>query len=307
VLAWSLADGSPAAVETGIRHDQLKQFATDRAGRAVVTWSRRGELLLWSAGEGGAFRPSTVAKADARRRIAALALDGSGTRLAVALEGGLELWRIGDGGARRVSSEDAGDVRTVAFSGDGKLVATAGTGLPVQLWNAESGELVKAGASQLPSSRVAALAFAPGTHDLYSVTGTEITRWAPEAGHLAGKTALERLDVVGVALAGPRPAEPGAVTMPGAWADRRGLVAAEFTGGSMAYDVALADPDRGRRRSIATDDAGERLVVTGDEILVWDLRPDSILRAGCALAGRDSGSAPPKAHDPCAALKRAAP
>src|SRR5207237_4227712 len=66
-------------------------------------------------------------------------------------------WNLCKGDQRMTLTNHSGVVNCVAFSPDGKLLATGSVGNPVRIWDSATGKIVKT----LPEQNVVSLAFAP--------------------------------------------------------------------------------------------------------------------------------------------------
>jgi serine/threonine protein kinase/WD40 repeat protein len=156
--------------------------AIDPEGETVaVAWRVQSMVTLWSARDGKALEPPI----DTQLELSALALGPDGV-LAAAGTGTVRLWEL----ETRTPSPSSLNphlvhIRQLRFSADGTLLAVAGSGTGIELWDPASATLV----AGLPTSeRVNDLAFAPAgapvTLAVSGEQGSAVALWSiasPEA------------------------------------------------------------------------------------------------------------------------------
>ena len=121
---WSTGDGRELAVVTGHR-DRVMALAISPDGHTFVTGSRDSTLKLWDADH---YR-ETKSVQPRSGFIAAVAFDPHGRSVLFgAWSGNVKLWRTDSGGTETVVATGP-RVRAVAFSSDGRALASASGGL----------------------------------------------------------------------------------------------------------------------------------------------------------------------------------
>jgi len=165
VATWSANDGTsirlsfpgisaklpPAATEPRLATPTNDVFAIAYSpdGRILAASAADGRILRWDARSGQQIGKSLSAGKAAIGNVAlGLAFSPDGEKLAAAFailgdEGGVAVvWRLSDGQELYRANIDDGYGRgsTVAFSPDGRLLATGGGSGEIKLWDAESGK-----------------------------------------------------------------------------------------------------------------------------------------------------------------------
>ncbi|MBV8269481.1 MAG: protein kinase, partial [Planctomycetaceae bacterium] len=168
------------------RHDQpvatLSRWESTAAAREMpliamapdvptvaVARSRKMSVSLWSAGDG-----RSLGTIETQAELSAVALGHSGL-LATAGGGAVRLWDLDARTSLPGLDSHLSFVRTLRFNPKGTLLAVAGIGSDIEVWDVASRTVV----AELPTpDRVEDLAFAPGGHLLAAATaGASTAAW----------------------------------------------------------------------------------------------------------------------------------
>ncbi len=134
----------------------------------AVGWGRGTHVALRAALDG-----QDLGEIDAGTAVSALALDAFG-HLAVAGGGAVRLWDIHDRTPLPGVTPHQSFVRFLRFSPDGTLLAVAGNGMDVEIWDPAANTLVAA----LPTAEpVLELAFSPGGRHLAAGQPSGVALW----------------------------------------------------------------------------------------------------------------------------------
>lgn len=239
----------PPFEETG-RTFPLVAIAPD-GDTVAVCWFRSSTVGLWSADDG-----TPQENLDATTSITALAL-GPDDVLATAGSGAIRLWRLSDRTALPSLTPDQAFLRMLRFSPDGTLLALAGGGPDIELWDPASNTLVAA----LPTSdRVTELAFSPDGAQFAAVQPAGIARWA-----IVEPTTRSRVATLDVPPASLAFAPQGRLALAfrndapaRLWHPGRGATAIETLDGSAPSALAL-------------DHSGRLAALAGDTLVFYDL------------------------------------
>jgi WD40 repeat protein len=151
VRLWTAADGKPQrSLGGGRRSPDDLAFSPD--GKSLAAASVAGFVVLWDVATGKELRRLSV-----KARPSRLAYRPDGKHLAVGClqPAGVQVWDVEAG---RVLFQLSGDVRSLAYSPDGALLAIAGNGV-VRLADANTGQVHNTLGGH--DGRVAAVAFSP--------------------------------------------------------------------------------------------------------------------------------------------------
>jgi len=164
-------------------------------GESLASFDDKAAVKMWEVSTGKALRgfaprgknigPGALATTYGARRVESIAFDASGAWLAEAATepsraSSLRIWNAADASEKLLVTDSAHNVRAVAFSPDGKLLAANEStadrlGHKITFFDAASGERL----GELRDDRLAAnkLAFTPDGTWLISAGGREMRLW----------------------------------------------------------------------------------------------------------------------------------
>lgn len=217
-------------------------------------------------------------------------------------------------------------VASLAFSRDGKVLASGGWDGEVMFWDASTGQ--PQGAPLKVGTRVNVLAFSPDNRLLAAGTEDDVVVWdavtRERRKSLSQEHEQERETQVNAVVFNPKPENDDLLAIGGSSSDvllwdfgtnlvrrldkhRAPVTTLAFSpdgtilaSGSFDYDVILWDVASGEPgvpltgssnpvTSLAFDPTGNRLASAGSEgpLMVWDIGYDSLRRRACQVAGRN--------------------
>jgi WD40 repeat protein len=181
IRQWEVATGKMVAVLKGHTAPVIATTVT-ADGKTLVSVGEDGSVLLWDLASG-----KQVASLKLNISLKAGALDPHSRRLATASDGTVRIWDVQTG--KLLSTSDGqGRIRVLAFSPDGKLLASSGGDRVVRMWDAATGKAVRE--MQATQDGIRSLAFSPDGRLLVS-SDRVVRLWDVTSGkevrRLAGK------------------------------------------------------------------------------------------------------------------------
>ncbi|TYB57468.1 hypothetical protein FXF51_40590 [Nonomuraea sp. PA05] len=285
---WSLDGTAPRRADHVLqadRTDGIQSAAFSADGRQLVTGDAGGELLLWDLASSGP--PTVLGTLDGVVNGVSVSRDGT---VASAHSDGVRIWKPGSSKPVELSVPGR-EVRSVAFSPSGRLLATGGSGSPLRVWDMTGDRpvLQRAATRGEPEQ----VAFAPrgpwvatvegDVPRVWDATETPAGDWIPQV-ELAGH--VPELNGLVFTAAGDRMATYGADGLIRVWttgseadplvlrrpkADPRGaaftpdgksLVSVDADGSLRTWDVTAGDPAPSEGRPLALSDDTSTVAVS---------------------------------------------
>jgi RNA polymerase sigma factor (sigma-70 family) len=302
---WDLASGKRLYHRRG---DWPRTAAFSPDGKLLATRGPEDVLRLRDAATGEEVRRFPGKQGV---RWASLSFTPDGKALATAGEGALCLWDVATGQERHPSEGHYRPVSAVAFSRDGRLVASGGQDQTARLWDRTTGR--PQGQPLQHRGPVLALAFAPGDQVLTSCALEKADTATVHFWEVATAKGLRSVELPGF---GGEPRMPVAFSPDGmalAAAGPEGLALWDLAAGRLVrrWDPAPSEATRppGNILAVAFSAEGTLATATADTIQFWDVaagrelrqlrcRPNPA-RAGLAFSpdGRLLASAAPFPHE----------
>ncbi|MBI1918524.1 MAG: WD40 repeat domain-containing protein, partial [Planctomycetes bacterium] len=184
-----LWDAKQARLLNQVRHPNLVTCVCfNPSGKQLATGDAVGGVRTWDVAD--VDKPKEIrsfkglgAAARAGRGVLAVAFGAEGKRLAAAADRTVKVWDAETGKELLSLEGHEGELRALAFSVDGKLLATGGDDEAARLWDAESGKLLWT--LEGHAGPVTGLAFSPDGRRLATVGGGSdetVRLWDVETG-----------------------------------------------------------------------------------------------------------------------------
>ena len=165
-------------------------------GNRVITrdpWRSEGIVRLWDTQTGERIRTLTGHTRDVNS--VAFSPDGitiaTGDESTITTDGkkrgdaAVRLWDARTGKLLRTLMGHRGDIECMAFSPDGKLLASGGPSDPVRLWNVNTGQQIRTlGSDRPPFDSANSIAFSPDGSTLVSSSIPRVRLWDVKRGRL---------------------------------------------------------------------------------------------------------------------------
>ena len=187
---WDLQSGRQRWLCRGPQHN-LTMIAINHAGARVAGYAKGGDVWIWATPPSNSSSATLgVATAPLHRRIQcpaqrifAFAFSPDDALLAGGSNAGIYLWRVESGELVRILPGQTLDNVSLAFSPDGKLLASGNIDHTVALWSVATGELRHLLRNH--HGTIYALAFSPDGKLLASASGDHrVSLWEVQTGKL---------------------------------------------------------------------------------------------------------------------------
>lgn len=175
------ASGDDIVLQDPFTHERLRTFHGLTEWPQAASLSADGRRLAGCAGSqivAWDFASGEVRRALAAHRVRSIALSSTGQQLVASTDLGIALHDL-DEGATRTLRDDTSYVYALAFSPDGSLLASAGYGAPICLWDTHSGDRLATLRSR--RSPVHAIGFGEDGSSLTVLARRRVETWNLEA------------------------------------------------------------------------------------------------------------------------------
>jgi len=177
--------------------DRVGAIAFSPDGDTLATASWDGTIKLWDLASGASIWTAR----EHHVPVTSIAMSPKGKLVSGSHDGAIHMWDLRTGTLLARLHTQGGRTLTVAWSEDGRLLASGGVDAVIRLWDAEQGTLLQA----LPGHRdwVCALAFAPGPDSSLLASGSldqAVRVWDAETGICLRTLEGHRNPVVGLAF-----------------------------------------------------------------------------------------------------------
>jgi WD40 repeat protein/serine/threonine protein kinase len=179
IILWDAASGSPVRELSG--HDgNVYSLAMSPDGKLLVSGGRDGRVIVWDLSSGRALATATVTSAQNEPvPVKTVRIDASGSRVAAGSDDGLvRLWSLPSGLGTQsplILTGHKNLLSSLAFSPDGKLLASGSVDKTIKFWDAVSGTLIKSVDTSNGTARD--LDFSPDGKSLASVGWWRVDTW----------------------------------------------------------------------------------------------------------------------------------
>jgi WD40 repeat protein len=173
--------------EKGMNPAEVKRFPDHQDWINAVAFSPNGKFLVTGGGDNliNVYETKTWTKVNTLKghtsRVSVLAFPGKASDLvgSASLDGTARLWEVPDGDQEKLYKADGDKFMAMAFSSDGKMMATGGTDQKILIWLVKKEKILKE-LSGL-EGQVSALAFSPdGTSIAAGLYDNNILIWKAE-------------------------------------------------------------------------------------------------------------------------------
>ena len=219
----------------------------DRRPKAKSSSPRRGrerDIRVWDAEQTG-LRSARL-KGHWRRRSGAVIYSPDGKTLASAGDNSVRLWDVDTGAVRKVLRGHQKSVETVAFSGDGQVLASGGFDETARAWDVATGKLL---ATFQHDDPVLAVAISPDGKAIASASA----RWG-DGFYGQAPANVQVWDVATSKPIATLPEQPNQVFAVVFTPDGKSLITASLSGAVTLWDLASFQDDKGSPKPVPPED-----------------------------------------------------